>query len=647
MRACVLLSVLIVQLHSLLRGYTGSFRNARRPLRLGIASSAAFVLLVVAQVQSHAKDQSPGVGRALGLSNSELHSSTVPNESDAPVVMWLVSTRTPIPEPFASDASTISSRSSGGSLTHEIEEGKCVVVALDRRLQSSTTTIRYRESGQPWQYSKGEASQFSIPIRGLAPRTIEVQAIDDNLKGGAIYRLHLTPYLPWYRQMVVRVVAILVLMIGLGAIVTLARRATKIQERQIETERMARRVAEANVAEREKLLRRVSHDLRNPLFVIAGCAEMMEEGQLDQHSALPILNDTVDSMNYLVRQLLSYSRAKSSKRNSDYSLTSIPKLLQSVRDEACVTTRGDKVDFRVECTAGAPEVINVPTQLLKEIIHNLTNNAIKHTNAGQIAIEYSLINGKPTFRITDTGCGMSQETVDNHFKHIFEQESSERSTGFGLGLSICRSLALEIPAEIAVESQLGRGTSVTLTLAESTIMHPVAPEGDIGKSVEQSAEQAYAAGVDPSAGMLPDYVDGILVDDQRSVREALGQRLASINVSVFECPSTSVPDLAKLRPKFVLADLEMQVMSGFDLARRTKQQHPQIFVIAVCERQDLLAKAQACPDFDRVITKASLLNSSTETISYFQQFAKIAPRRPIVRPPRIRGAFRRKAAPRS
>ncbi|GAB5405141.1 MAG: hypothetical protein Aurels2KO_33720 [Aureliella sp.] len=542
--------------------------------------------------------------------------------------IWLKSVDAPSLSTAIPEANWTISPTSGTSPSYKIEEGEKVRISLGKWGPDGIASFRYREPGEPWQYVDSGASSFEFRLSTLRERSMEVQAIDRDHNYSAIHSLDFVPFLPWYRWVSTRVAATLLLLTGLVAIVTLRVGASRAQKRQMLAERIARETAEENVAERERLLHRVSHDLRNPLFVIAGCAEMMDAGQLDQESALPILNETVDSMTYLARQLLSYSRAKSSRPHSEHSLTCVRRLLQSVRDEAYVTKRGDKVDFHVEVAKGAPTTIKVPAQLLKEIMHNLTSNAIKNTSEGQIVIHYGLVDGKPTFRVADSGCGMSEETIDNLFKPFFKQQSSAPSSGFGLGLSICKSLADEIPAEISLQSEVEHGTVVTLTLANSTLIED-------GEEIDESKLEPVLEGMQAGASMIPRSpdatkpipyrVDGVLVDDLRFVRDVLERRLASIDVTVFECTSTSLPDLERLRPKFLLTDLEMPVSSGFDLARRVKNQHPEITIIAISEREDLLEKARLCPDFDCVLTKVSLLTNSKETMDFFRQFADPSP----------------------
>jgi CheY-like chemotaxis protein/anti-sigma regulatory factor (Ser/Thr protein kinase) len=266
--------------------------------------------------------------------------------------------------------------------------------------------------------------------------------------------------------------------------------------------------------------------------------------------------------------------------------------------------------------------VKAPNQILKEIVHNLVSNSLKNTVAGEITLGYRCNDGCPQLFVADTGCGMDQEAIDCLFKPFFKQTSTNRASGFGLGLSICKTLADELEAELSVSSGVGAGTVVTLTLPRNSVCG--------SQSIDSLAISGSGAAVTRDSDSKVAYkersidlnnVDGLLIDDLRFVRDVLLRRLDAIGLSVFDCKSTSIPDLTRLAPKFVLTDLEMPVLSGFDIAHRIKESHPGIVVIAISERDDLLDRARECPDFDIVMTKVSLLTNDDEALRVFESFA--------------------------
>ncbi|HBE72038.1 MAG TPA: hypothetical protein DDW52_28200 [Planctomycetaceae bacterium] len=505
-----------------------------------------------------------------------------------------------------------------------LEEGASVNVGFATNNSKRVAALRYRTSEGPWTYVPTGSMNIRHKLLGVGSHTLQVQAIDRDHNHSEMLSTTFNSYLPLYRWALVRWSAAVVGIGVLGLLIGSSIKTLRAQTRLIDIERCAREAAEENVAERERLLLRVSHDLRNPLFVVAGCAEMIEHGQMEAKAALPILNETVDSMTYLSRQLLSYSKAKAGRHSGDHCYTDVGLLLQKLRDEAHIANREQRVDLRLEVAQDSHMHLAISSQILKEILHNLLNNSIKCTSVGEIVVGYSTDSGKPQFCVQDTGCGMDQETLNCLFKPFFKQTVRRPGNGFGLGLSICKSLSDEIDAKLSVESEVDKGTCVTLELPVGSIANPDEIPNEVGE--QETAGTSYARGsVQQSVSVrkradLGD-VDGLLVDDLRFVRDVLVKRLSAIGVTVYDCNSTSIPDLNKFHPKFVLTDLEMPVSSGFDIAQRVKETAPSIVVIAFSERQDLLQEAEKCEYFDIVLTKVSLLTNAPETLRLFRQFA--------------------------
>ncbi len=503
-----------------------------------------------------------------------------------------------------------------------VEVGQTLRVSVSNDASGRMGVWRFRTNSGPWNYLSSSKRNFDVAMDEVGQHRIEIQAVDRDHNFSPVKTVIASAYLPWYRWLSVRIAAACIAVAGVGLVLASRVKASRAQTLRAEAEKLARERAEENVAERERLLHRVSHDLRNPLFVIAGCTEMMEQGHMQVDAALPILNETVESMTYLARQLLSYSRAKAGRYEADTNATDVRALLKSLRDETHISSRTQHVDIRLEVDGNCPAFVKAPNQILKEIVHNLVSNSLKNTVAGEITLGYRCNDGCPQLFVADTGCGMDQEAIDCLFKPFFKQTSTNRASGFGLGLSICKTLADELEAELSVSSGVGAGTVVTLTLPRNSVCG--------SQSIDSLAISGSGAAVTRDSDSKVAYkersidlnnVDGLLIDDLRFVRDVLLRRLDAIGLSVFDCKSTSIPDLTRLAPKFVLTDLEMPVLSGFDIAHRIKESHPGIVVIAISERDDLLDRARECPDFDIVMTKVSLLTNDDEALRVFESFA--------------------------
>jgi signal transduction histidine kinase len=99
---------------------------------------------------------------------------------------------------------------------------------------------------------------------------------------------------------------------------------------------------------------------------------------------------------------------------------------------------------------------------MREVLSNLVLNALRHAgNGGTVSIAVELIGDRVVVRVTDTGIGMSPEELSKIFDRFYK---SRGSSGSGLGLTIARRLVIAHGGQIRAESQLGHGTTVTVTL---------------------------------------------------------------------------------------------------------------------------------------------------------------------------------------
>jgi len=103
---------------------------------------------------------------------------------------------------------------------------------------------------------------------------------------------------------------------------------------------------------------------------------------------------------------------------------------------------------------------------LEQILVNLLDNAIKYTDHGEIAISAGVQENRVQIQVTDTGIGIPKDDIPHVFErfYVVDKSRSRKSGGTGLGLSIVKHIVLLHNGTIDIESALGKGTSVTVTL---------------------------------------------------------------------------------------------------------------------------------------------------------------------------------------
>jgi PAS domain S-box-containing protein len=237
-----------------------------------------------------------------------------------------------------------------------------------------------------------------------------------------------------------------------------------LQEKNIELEN-------ANLA-KDRFLASMSHELRTPLNAVIGFTGtllMRLPGPLtnDQEHQLNTVRNSARHLLSLINDLLDLAKIESGK----VELMREPIACQLVLDEVVATLRplADAKQLHLELLAPVQEIVlRSDRRALSQILINLTSNAIKFTESGSVRIELAepkLADESIEIHVTDTGAGIppeDQERLFNAFAQV--SNSTRRQDGTGLGLHLSQKLAVLLGGAIRFSSELGKGSTFTLTL---------------------------------------------------------------------------------------------------------------------------------------------------------------------------------------
>ena len=223
-----------------------------------------------------------------------------------------------------------------------------------------------------------------------------------------------------------------------------------------------------NILARDRLLSIIGHDLKSPLGSLLGLAQFyLENGRDDLQSLIefpPIVNKSLTGILNLLANLLSWARLQGGHMKPDPRKVNLLDALQSSIEilEPQASQKGIEISFLNK----ADEAIIMDANMLETVIRNLVSNAVKFTkNGGKIEINYSRQNGNVELSVRDNGVGMKPEVLENLFKIDVRQQSqgTNKETGTGLGLVLCRDMIIKNEGSIRVESKSGEGTVFFVT----------------------------------------------------------------------------------------------------------------------------------------------------------------------------------------
>jgi signal transduction histidine kinase len=268
---------------------------------------------------------------------------------------------------------------------------------------------------------------------------------------------------------------------GGGAVRGVVALFTEVTERRamiVERERLLaeaeRACAEAEMANRAKseFLTVMSHELRTPLNAILGHAQLIELGVYgpvtrDQLAALDRIQRSQRHLLGLINGVLNYAKIDAGAVLYYVTDVHVDEALTTCEALIAPQSRAKQLEFRY-MRSDARLTVRADPDKLQQILLNLFSNAIKFTDAGRrvSARCIQLSDARVAVEVTDTGRGIPADQLERVFEPFVQIDTklTRASEGTGLGLAISRELARGMGGELAVESELGVGSTFTLTL---------------------------------------------------------------------------------------------------------------------------------------------------------------------------------------
>lgn len=216
----------------------------------------------------------------------------------------------------------------------------------------------------------------------------------------------------------------------------------------------------------------VSHELRTPLTSISGAIELLQRRMKDE-TETKLLSVTVNNtrrMINLVNELLDFSKIEKNVLKLKIEKVSLPRLINEAIDDLKTLAAEEKVTIAADLPEDLPE-IEADGERLRQVFINLIGNALKFTPEGgkiSLNVKRDTLHERDFVKISveDTGLGIAPEWQEKIFESFRQVDSSltREYAGFGLGLSIVKSIIESHGGRIWVESELGKGSKFIFTL---------------------------------------------------------------------------------------------------------------------------------------------------------------------------------------
>ncbi|UQA57974.1 protein kinase domain-containing protein [Polyangium aurulentum] len=381
-------------------------------------------------------------------------------------------------------------------------------------------------------------------------------------------------------------------------------------ERQV-AERTAELCAAKDMADKANkaksdFLASMSHELRTPLNSILGYASILERmygADPGARDGLRVIRASGEHLLTLINDVLDLAKIEAGKMDLSTKYVNLSVLVRTAANVCRVRAEQKGLAFTYEVEGATLVGVRADEKRLMQVLLNLLGNAIKFTERGRVHFTTSVLEegSRPAecrarrrtvrFRVEDTGPGISPEHVARIFDP-FEQagDPRARAEGTGLGLSICKRIVDLMAGRIEVESELGKGSVFTVTL-----------------HLPEAASEAGDAsgGWENVVGYRGERRAVLIADDSADNRGFVRDLIAPIGFEVVEAEDgeAALRLARERRPAFVVMDLAMPEMDGYEATRRLRQDPAFEGLVIIASSASVTAaeiersRAAGCDDF--------------------------------------------------
>lgn len=332
----------------------------------------------------------------------------------------------------------------------------------------------------------------------------------------------------------------------------------------------------------------VSHDLRTPLTLIAEpVAQLAEAGNLtpQQSTLIRIANKNIKILQRLINQILDFRKYENGKLGLTLIETDFSRVVGDWMESFYSVAR--KRDIKLTLVGPAqetPVVMAIDVEKIERVFFNLLSNAFKYTpDNGSITVSYESDGDNLTFRVADTGEGISARDLGNIFDRFYQVDRINPK-GSGIGLSLAKAFVELHGGSISVESTLNVGTEFTVKLPVRHVSETVAEDD---RTIVREDAGAELDNIESDFTFDDNKPLVLIIDDNRDIQKLVGELLAS-DYNIIAAPNgrEGVRLAARYVPDLIICDVMMPVMDGLECCRRIKEEvstsHIPVLMLTAC-----------------------------------------------------------------
>ena len=377
---------------------------------------------------------------------------------------------------------------------------------------------------------------------------------------------------------------------------------------------------------KSEFLANMSHELRTPLnslLILANDLARNEPGNLmaDQVECAQVISRSGYDLLNLINDILDLSKIEAGRMDLNIAGIDVADIADDIRRTFGPQVAEKGLKLHIEIDDLLPGKVHTDKQRLEQVLRNLVANAVKFTDRGDVRVGFRRDPGERlAISVSDTGIGIPKDKQALIFEAFVQVEggTSRKYGGTGLGLSICRDLAHLLGGAIKVESELGVGSSFTLTIPlaiereEPVAMEPARlrppvcaePASDRFLGYPTIADQRDEIGANDQVVLIVEDDDNFA---QILATQAKSKGFKHLNAATGE---DGLQLARQYEPQAIVLDLELPGIDGLLVLKELKNnpalRHIPVHIISVCEKTLDPIKAGAVDYLTKPVDKAQL-----------------------------------------
>ncbi len=336
------------------------------------------------------------------------------------------------------------------------------------------------------------------------------------------------------------------------------------QEENLRREKEAivinKKQAEETAKMRQSFLSAMSHEIRTPLNAVTSIISMLKDrADADDQKLLTSLQFSSKNLMRIINDILDFSKLDSDKMKLEMHSVNFEELINNIRETYLVMALEKGIELNVQIDLSLSKFYILDETKLFQILGNLVSNAIKYTNKGSVCMDIELISSvgnKDTisFSVEDTGVGIAKQEQARLFDSFYIPTTitTRNNGGTGLGLAIVKKIVELYGSNVVLTSQKGKGSSFRFDL------------------VLQRAKAIVK--IDQKQTNQLKNKTAILAEDNEVNALVMGQLLKKWGIKIERVKNgyDAVKVAKKAKVDFILMDIHMPEMNGFDAAKLIK-----------------------------------------------------------------------------